>query len=94
MQQNQKQSQINYHMREGENPRERWTKGRNLIENEALALAGAAADGDNANGALNELKHGDGLRVHPELSLVVGVHQTQWLRRTQRSRVGADCRSG
>lgn len=50
---------------------------KNLVQNEALALAGATADGDNADGALDELEGGDGLGVHPELALVVAVHEVE-----------------
>lgn len=58
---------------------------RNLIEDEALALPRAPADGDDADGALDELKRGDGLRVHPELAVVVAVHQPQGPGRADRS---------
>ncbi|RRT78035.1 hypothetical protein B296_00008748 [Ensete ventricosum] len=46
-----------------------------LIEDEALALAGATADRDDADGALDELEGSDGLRVHPELALFVAVYE-------------------
>ena len=46
-----------------------------LIEDEALALTGSTADGDDANGALDELEGGDGLRVHPELALFIAVYE-------------------
>jgi hypothetical protein len=59
-----------------------------LVEDEALALARAAADGDDPDGALDELQRGHRLGVHHELALVVAVHQAQ--RARGRAAVPAD----
>ena len=48
-----------------------------LVEHEALALPRAAADGDHADGALDELQRRRRLGVHHELALLVAVHQPQ-----------------
>lgn len=49
----------------------------NLVKDEALALPCAAADGDDPDGALDELQRGHRLRVHPEPPPLVAVHQPQ-----------------
>lgn len=51
----------------------------NLIQDEALALTSSAADGDDADGAFEELKSGDGLGIHAELPLLVAVDETEGL---------------
>ena len=48
-----------------------------LVEHEALALPRAAADGDHADGALDELQRRHRLGVHHELALLIAVHQPQ-----------------
>jgi len=57
-------------------------KKTHLVENIALALASATADGDDADGTLDELERGDGLRIHPELSFLIGVNESDRPRRT------------
>lgn len=50
---------------------------KKLVEHEALALARAAADRDDADGALHELQRRHRLGVHHELALLVAVDQPQ-----------------
>jgi len=57
---------------------------KKLVEHEALALPRAAADGDHADGALDELQRRHRLGVHHELALLVAVHQPQRPRRARR----------
>jgi hypothetical protein len=52
-----------------------------LVEDEALALARAAADGDDPDGALDELQRRHRLEDHHELALVVAVHKAERPRR-------------
>jgi hypothetical protein len=52
-----------------------------LVEDEALALARAAADGDDPDGALDELQRRHRLGDRHELALVVAVHKAERPRR-------------
>jgi hypothetical protein len=52
-----------------------------LVEDQALALARAAADGDDPDGALDELQRRHRLEDHHELALVVAVHKAERPRR-------------
>jgi len=54
-----------------------------LVEDEALALARAAADGDDPDGALDKLQRRHRLGVHHELALLVAVRQAQRARGTR-----------
>jgi hypothetical protein len=54
-----------------------------LVEDEALALARAAADGDDPDGALHELQRRRRLGVHHEPALLVAVRQAQRPRGTR-----------
>lgn len=58
-----------------------------LVQNIALALASAATDGDDADGSLDELERRHGLRIHPELSLLIAVNESYRPRRAGHRRL-------
>lgn len=67
-----------------------------LIEDKTLALASAAADRHNSDGAFHKLKHRHRLWIHPKLPLLITVHQPErpcrphWRRRHEtRAKGGA-----
>ena len=49
----------------------------NLVKDEALPLARAAAHGDDPDGPLDELQRGHGLRVHLEPAALVAIKKIE-----------------